>query len=142
VSNWFANARRRLKQRTAPLVTTTTFPAAAAPLLHGCGGGGDDNTADNSAGELSSSSSSSASWARRVRLYDSCVVGKQQPLHDVTASSDDDDDDDVIDDVIVEGRRPVRDPGSRGQSVHVCAAATALWCANKINNAIHWVTAT
>jgi len=140
VSNWFANARRRLKQRTAPLVTTTTFPAAAAPLLHSCGGDGDDNTADNSAGELSSSSSSS-SWARRVRLYDSCVVGKQQPLHDVTASSDDDDDD-VIDDVIVEGRRPVRDPGSRGQSVHVSAAATALRCANKINNAIRRVTAT
>jgi len=53
VSNWFANARRRLKRTVVD------------PQL---------------------------SWAGRIRLYDSFVVGKQEPLD---VSSDDDDSDDV-----------------------------------------------
>ena len=56
VSNWFANARRRLKRTVVD------------PRL---------------------------SWAGRIRLYDSFVVGKQEPLD---VSSTDDDDDDVDDD--------------------------------------------
>jgi len=58
VSNWFANARRRLKR-------TVLDPQM--------------------------------SWAGRIRLYDSFVVGKQEPLE---VSSDDDDDDDDDDDVV------------------------------------------
>ena len=52
MSNWFANARRRLKRTVVD------------PRL---------------------------TWAGRIRLYDSFVVGKQEPLD---VSSDDDDDDD------------------------------------------------
>ena len=54
MSNWFANARRRLKRTVVD------------PRL---------------------------TWAGRIRLYDSFVVGKQEPL-DVSSSDDDDDDDD------------------------------------------------
>ena len=54
VSNWFANARRRLKRTVVD------------PRL---------------------------TWAGRIRLYDSYVVGKQEPL-DVSSDDDDDDDDD------------------------------------------------
>jgi len=54
VSNWFANARRRLKRTVVD------------PQL---------------------------SWAGRICLYDSCVVGKQEPLE---VSSDDDDEDDEV----------------------------------------------
>ena len=54
VSNWFANARRRLKRTVVD------------PQL---------------------------SWAGRIRLYDSFVVGKQEPL-DVSSAEDDDNDDD------------------------------------------------
>ena len=59
VSNWFANARRRLKR-------TVVDPQM--------------------------------SWAGRIRLYDSCVVGKQEPL-DVSSADDDDDDDEDSDEV-------------------------------------------
>jgi len=67
VSNWFANARRRLKR-------TVVDPQM--------------------------------SWAGRIRLYDSFVVGKQEPL-DVSSDDGDDDDDDDDDDEIndVTGRQ-------------------------------------
>ena len=46
------------------------------------------------------------SWAGRIRLYDSFVVGKQEPL-DVSSDDGDDDDDDDDDDEIndVTGRQ-------------------------------------
>jgi len=50
------------------------------------------------------------SWAGRIRLYDSLVVGKQEPLD---VSSDDDDDDDDVSDVTDGQIFP-----ARGQSVH------------------------
>ena len=53
MSNWFANARRRLKR-------TVVDPQM--------------------------------SWAGRIRLYDSLVVGKQEPL-DVSSDEEEDDDD-------------------------------------------------
>jgi len=70
VSNWFANARRRLKRTVV---------------------------------------GAQMSWAGRIRLYDSLVVGKQEPLD---VSSDDDDDDDDVSDV-TDGQI-----FARGQSVH------------------------
>ena len=69
MSNWFANARRRLKRTVVD---------------------------------------SQLSWAGRIRLYDSFVVGKQEPL-DVSSA----DDDDVIDDDVAGGQIL-----GRGQSVH------------------------
>ena len=56
VSNWFANARRRLKRTVVD------------PQL---------------------------SWAGRIRLYDSFVAGKQEPL-DVSEDDDERDDDDDV----------------------------------------------